>query len=454
MEHNVPWDSVAAERILALDMGTSSVRAMVLEDGQPGPLARRPVRLVMADDGTGTVDGAVYRGALLECLDQLHDSGGLDGVALVATSAQWHSVVPTDVRGEPLGPVLTWVDTRATSAEAIAGPADLASFHQRTGAWWHPLYWTVRLPWLRARFDDRATRFVGLPELVFASLLDDAPMSVSMASGTGMLDLAGLCWDAEAGELAGVRRGELPVLAPAGWRGRLRPEHARRWPALREAGWAPPTGDGAASNFGSGCEDESHVAVTVGTSAAVRMVQRAASGEVMTPLPDTLWRYRVDHDRIVTGAAYSAGGNLFSWAKVALRLPDGHELEAALEQVEPGQGVWADPRLGGDRPPGLAPPGSGELRGIGLTTTAIELWAGMMEGVCRLVARDLAELETTRTNPGEQVDVVLAGRAVAASPWWRRAFRAALAPRRVTYVVEPEVGALGAARVALSPVDR
>jgi gluconokinase len=445
---------VAAERILALDMGTSSARAMVLEDGQPGPLARRPVRLVMDDDGMGTVDGGAYRAALLECLDQLQDSGGLDGVGLVATSAQWHSVVPAGARGEPLAPVLTWVDTRATPAEALAGPADPADFHQRTGAWWHTLYWTVRLPWLRARLGGRASRFVGLPELVFEGLLDDAPMSVSMASGTGMLDLAALSWDAEASELAGVRLGELPELAPAGWRGRLRPECARRWPALREAGWAPPTGDGAASNFGSGCEDETRAAVTVGTSAAVRMVQRAAPGEPMTPLPATLWRYRVDQDRVVTGAAYSAGGNLFSWAKVALRLPEGPELESALEELEPGQGVWADPRLGGDRPPGHAPPGSGELRGIGLTTGAIELWAGMMDGVCRMVGRDLAELETTRTNPGEQVDVVLSGRAVAASPWWRRAFQAALAPRRVTHVVEPEVSALGAARLAQSPVDR
>jgi gluconokinase len=427
---------------------------MVLEEGLPGPLARRPVRLLMEDDGTGTVDGAAYCGAILECLDQLQDSGALDAVTLVATAAQWHSVAAAGARGEPLGPVLTWVDTRATPAETTAGPADPVDFHQRTGAWWHTLYWTVRLPWLRTGLGVRPTRFLGLPELVFESLLDDAPMSVSMASGTGMLDLAGLRWDAEASELAGVRPGELPELAPAGWRGRLRPEYARRWPALREARWAPPIGDGAASNFGSGCEDESRAAVTVGTSAAVRMVQRAAPGEPMTPLPETLWRYRVDRDRVVAGAAYSAGGNLFSWAKVALRLPDGPELEAALEEVEPGQGVWADPRLAGDRPPGHAPPGSGELRGIGLTTSAIELWAGMMDGVCRLVARDLAELETTRTNPGEQVDVVLAGRAVAASPWWRRAFAAALAPRHVTHVVEPEVGALGAARVALSPVDR
>jgi len=441
---------VVRDLVLALDMGTSSVRAMVLPDGRPGPLARRSVTVDVDDAGRGTVDGKAYQGALVECLDELEARGALDGVTLVATSAQWHSVVPADAHGEPLGPVVTWFDTRPAPAPGAPGPADADGFHQRTGAWWHRMYWTVRLPWLRARLGTGAARFLGLPEMVLTGLLGDAPMSVSMASGTGMLDLAGLRWDGEAVELAQVAPGELPDLAPAGWRARLLPAYARRWPALRDAVWTPITGDGAASNFGAGCVDEDRAAVTVGTSAAVRLIQECPPGMPPPWLPQTLWRYRVDHDRLVTGAAYSAGGNLFRWAKAVLRLPDGPELEAALAQVEPGDGVWADPRLAGDRPPGVAPPGSGELRGLAVTTTAVQIWAGLMDGVCRLVARDLAELEATRVTGGEQVEVVLAGRAVATSAWWRRAFRAALAPRSVSDLAEPEVGALGAARVALS----
>jgi gluconokinase len=442
---------MAPDLVLALDMGTSSVRAMVLPDGRPGPVTRRTVTVDMDDAGAGTVDGRAYQGALVECLDELDASGALDGVNLVATSAQWHSVVPADAHGEPLGPVLTWFDTRAVPAPGAPGPADPDGFHQRTGAWWHRMYWTMRLPWLRAHLGAGAARFLGLPELVLSGLLDDPPMSVSMASGTGMLDLAGLRWDEEAAALAQVRPGELPDLAPAGWRGRLLPAYARRWPALRDAVWTPPIGDGAASNFGAGCRDERRAAVTVGTSAAVRLVQDCPPGAPLPWLPQSLWRYRVDHDRVVTGAAYSAGGNLFKWARSVLRLPDGPELEESLDRVEPGAGVWADPRLAGDRPPGIAPPGAGELRGLGITTTAVQIWAGLMDGVCRLVARDLAELEATRTiGGGEPAEVVLAGRAVATSAWWRRAFRAALAPRAVSDLAEPEVGALGAALVALS----
>jgi gluconokinase len=441
-----------SSHILALDLGTSSVRGLVLDAHarpRPGALARRKVAVDVDDDGAGTIDPAAYLGWLVECLDELAAGGHLEGVGLVCASAQWHSALPLAADGSPVGPVLTWLDSRPVeSAAGRAGPADPEAFHARTGAWWHGLYWSVRLPWLRARLGDRAARFVGLPEHVVGALLDDLPMSLSQASGTGLIDLRAADWDAEACALAGTRPEELPALAPPGWRGRLRADFARRWPALRDAAWAAPVGDGAASNFGSGAGDESRAAVTVGTSAAVRLVQSAPQGAPLPPLPRGLWRYRVDHDRIVTGAAYSNGGNLYAWARRELCLPEGAALDDALRRRDPD--VRADPRLGGERPPGHKPAGSGAICGIGFTTTAVDMLAALLEAVCRQVAEDVAELESGLAGP---VTVMLGGGAVAASAWWRQAFREALAPRGVIDVTEPEVGAIGAAVIATGQVD-
>ncbi|HEY2948652.1 MAG TPA: FGGY family carbohydrate kinase [Micromonosporaceae bacterium] len=435
--------------ILALDLGTSSVRALVLDAAGiplPGALARRPVAVAVDDDGTATLDGPSYLAALVDCLDELATAGRLDGVELVAASSQWHSVLPVDASGAQLGPVLTWLDSRPTARPGARRPADEDALHQRTGAWRHPLYWTVRLPWLRSRLGPSIGGFRGLTEFVLGALLDEAPMSVSLASGTGLLDTATLQWDAEAVELADVRPGELPPLAPADWRGCLRPQFARRWPALGGAGWAPPTGDGAASNVGSGAADARRAAITVGTSAAVRVIQNAPAGQPLPNLPASLWRYRVDHRRTVTGVAYSAGGNLYTWARRVLRLPEGPALEAALGAVTPDELPWADPRLGGDRPPGRLPAGSGELRGIGFATTAVEIFAALMEGVCRQVAAGLTQIESTLDGP---VEVMLGGGAAAASAWLRAEVERTLAPHPVIHVVQPEVGATGAALVAI-----
>ncbi|WP_434740793.1 FGGY family carbohydrate kinase [Micromonospora sp. SH-82] len=439
-------------RILALDLGTSSVRGLVLDADTeviPGALARRVMHVDATDEGAGTLDGPRYRDGLTACLDELADAGHLRGVVLVAVCAQWHSAVPLDTRDEPLGPVLTWLDTRAVPTAGAVGPVDPHAFHQRTGAWWHRTYWSVRLPWLRERVSTRVARFAGLAEYVLGGLLDDAPMSISLASGTGLLDLRTLGWDAEACELADAHPGELPELAPEDWRGRLRAEHARRWPELAGVDWHVPLGDGAASNVGSGCVGPGRAAVTVGTSAAVRMIEAVPAGGPLPPLPQRLWRYRVDHDHVVTGAAYSAGGNLFAWADRELRLPEGAELEAALARIPPDGATPADPRFGGDRPPGLAPAGSGRIDGISFHTTAVEILAGLNRGLCLQVAEDLRVLEHT---VDEAVEVVLGGGAMAASPWWRRAFAATLAPRTVLYQPDPEIGASGAALVALGRI--
>ncbi|MFC0504808.1 gluconokinase [Micromonospora costi] len=435
--------------ILAMDLGTSSVRGLVLdEDTQPvpGALARRKVSLAIGDDGTGTLDGPAYLACLVECLDELAEAGHLRDVSLVAMSGQWHSVLPLSASGEPLGPAITWLDTRPVPPASAVGPADADAYHQRTGTWWHRGYWSVRLPWLRERTGSPVARFIGLVEYVLGELLDEAPMSISQASGTGLLDLRTLAWDEEALALAGVRAEDLPALAPLRWHGRLRAVHAKRWPGLAGVPWSAPVGDGGASNVGSGCVDPTRAAVTVGTSAAVRLMQRVPAGQELPRLPERLWRYRVDHEHVVTGAAYSSGGNLFAWANRELRLPIGAELDAALALVPAGGGRPADPRFGGDRPPGLAPAGSGRLGGLSFGTTAVDILAGLMQGLCEMVAEDLDVLEST---VDRQVAVVLGGGAVAASVWWRQAFATALAPREVSHQRNPEIGATGAALVAL-----
>ena len=74
---------MADARVLALDLGTSSVRALVFDDrgvAVPGVLARRPTRLDLTDEGKAELDPDEVAAALGECLDELAARGGLDGV--------------------------------------------------------------------------------------------------------------------------------------------------------------------------------------------------------------------------------------------------------------------------------------------------------------------------------------------------------------------------------------
>jgi len=423
-------------RVLAVDLGTSSVRAMVVDARAvpvAGALARQEIEPRQRDDGSAEVDAPTYVEALAGCLDQLSGRGALAGVRLVATASQWHSVLAVDADDptRPLSPVLPWLDTRARPPRQ---PADPDAFHSRTGAWPHTLYWTAKIPWLRERLAVPA-RFVGLPDHVRAVLLDSDATSLSLASGAGVLDLRAGGWDAEALELTGVRADQLPDLTDEP--GRLAARWRDRWPDLVDVPWHPVLGDGAASNLGSGCSTPDVLAVTVGTSAALRVVH----GEDVADPPWEVWRYRVDGRRLVSGIASSAGGVLYGWVSDLLRL--GADAEPS---VAPGDhGLVSVPLHAGSRPPHDVPAGSGMLAGLSLNTTADEILAATLEGVALEIARAVAVVES---GIGRRLDVVLGGGAIEASPWWQRAIAAAL-ERPVHVADDPEVGARGAAAHAL-----
>jgi gluconokinase len=438
---------VAEGRVVALDLGTSSVRALLF-DGRgaavPGVLARRATRLEIDDDGKAELDPDEVVAAVGECLDELAGEGHLEAVEHVATSCAWHSVIAADAAGRRLTGALTWADTRAAPMVAeVRRRADPDRLQQATGARPHALYWTVKLPWLAGQVTPRPAAYLGLAEYVTGALLGDPSASPSMASGTGLLDLAAVDWHQEALEVAGVDKGALPALAGHGRPGRLGPEGARRWPALAGAAWHPVTGDGAASNVGAGCVTPARAAINVGTSAAIRAVSRP---EESGPLHRDLWRYLVDDRRLVTGAAWSGAGNLYAWLRGVLALPDPARVEAELATVPPGsRGVVVMPYHAGARPPLDLAAGSGAIAGISLATTPVEILAATLEAVCyRLAAGYEALAATLPTEP----EVVASGGAVVASPWWQQTLADVLG-RPVHVVDEPEASARGAALLAL-----
>jgi gluconokinase len=439
---------VEEQRVLALDLGTSSVRALLFDrQGRalPDAIARRPTRLEVDDDGRAELDPEAVLAALGECLDELSERGHLRGVADVATSCAWHSVIAADTAGRPLSGALTWADTRAAGLVGkLRERGDPGRLQAATGAAPHTAYWTVKIPWLARNLRPPPARYLGLAEYVTAALLGEPGASISQASGTGLLELASMRWHAEALELAGVDERALPKLLAPGWSGRLDGEPARRWPALADAAWHAPVGDGAASNVGAGCVTPDRAAINLGTSAAVRAIHQRP-----TPLSPSLWRYRVDERQLITGAAFSGAGNLYAWAREVLALPGDARTEAALAAVPPGaEGVVVMPYHAGSRAPLDLVAGSGVIAGISMTTTAVEIVAATLEAVCFQLAEGVEALELSLGAAPGSMELVASGGAIVASRWWQQVLANVL-DRPLRVVDEPEASARGAALLAL-----
>ena len=408
-------------RVLALDIGSSSVRAALVDrHGRiaPGSFSQLPVELDVEPGGRSVVGLDRIRMLVERAIDQsLASEPARDGVVAVGVSTFWHSLIALDAAGRPLTEVLTWADTRsAAEAADLRDRLDAEAIRQRTGCPLHPSYLPAKILWLRRHHPDlfaRAARLVSCPQALTAVWLDSDATSVSMASGSGLLDRRAATWDAELLDLLGVAPEQLGAILPGP---ELLPpvtgDYAQRWPALRGVPWRAPVGDGAASNVGGGCVGAHCPALVVGTSRAMR---RCQPGEPPAPVPDGLWRYLLDYQHSVTGGALSEGGNIYAWLDETLRLPPSAESDPALMTRAPGQhGLVVLPFWSGERSPGWAGDATATIAGMRLHTTALDILQACLEAVAYRFATVYDALAS------DNEEVVATGGALRASPAWQQ----------------------------------
>lgn len=374
--------------ILALDIGTSSVRALLFDatgSVVPHVLAQHTYTLTTSSDGELSVDPDQLVALVAKTIDETLAAAGplASQIAAVATDTFWHSLVAVDSSGHPLMPVLTWGDTRPRYAAAwLRDQLDEAEVHARTGARLHGCYWPAKLHWIsttQPELIQRTAQWLSFGEYLHCQLLGRSVCSLSMASGTGMLVTRTHSWDTHLQELLGLRAEQLPPLGDlhdsvTG----LKPEFASRWPALRDVPWFPAIGDGAAANVGSGCVAEENWAITIGTSSAIRVV---VSPDSVIPSMG-LWLYLLDARRGLLGGALSEGGNVLAWLESTLKLPSLAQAESLVAPLPPdAHGLTILPFISGERSPGWHDGASMAIVGINTHTSPTDLLQACLEAL-------------------------------------------------------------------------
>jgi gluconokinase len=391
-------------RIVAVDVGSSSVRAVAFdEDGvaEPGD----------AHAAYDEPDADVLVAACRAVLSQVGEGD------LVAISAFWHSLVALDARGRPLTPVLTWREPQHGRAPKLLDPAE---YHRRTGCFVHPSYWPAKI----ARLTEdgvSVAHYVSFGDYLLRDLTGELAASVSTASGTGLFDPNRLDWDDDVLDGLGLTRGQLPPIADE-------PVH----------GVFPALGDGACSNVGAGCATRDRAALMIGTSGALRVVYEADRVEPR----DGLFLYRLDRRRFCEGGALSDGGNLWAWLQRTLRDVDADEL---ADRPAAAHGVTFLPFLGGERALGWDADRRGLVAGLSFATTPLDLAQAALEGVAYRFADVLDAL-------GAVEEVVVTGGAVRANPAWTQILADVLG-RPLHVSAAAEASARGAAIAALGRLD-
>jgi gluconokinase len=403
-------------RVLAVDVGTSSLRAELF-DGEGTPL-REIVRRRYEPGPTLDPEPLVA-----SVRDAITAAGPIDAVAY---SCLWHSLVALDERDRPVTPVFTWLDrSAAEDAIALARELDPVAAHARTGAPIHPSFWPAQLRRLR-REGVSFARVAAFPDYLRARLHGGLATTTSIASGTGLYRVHELRWDEELVDVLGIDESHVP------------PVHDD----------VVMLGDGAAANVGAGCVTAERACISIGTSGALRVVRSDAESR------PGLFLYRLDRDRYVQGGALSDGGNLLVWLSRHLSTTIGDALDRP-----PGRVAFL-PQLGGERSLGWRPDATGAISGLTMTTTSEDVVQAAFEGISYHF-RDILDTLAWPSQPSElgqanrlsrsESDirqVVATGTALLARPGWGQLLADVLEVP-VTFSAVAEASARGAALVAI-----
>jgi gluconokinase len=443
--------------VLALDIGTSSVRAAVYDnDGRmrPATLSDVPYKVRTAEPGEVSSDPKELVTLIAQSIDgALHPArkSKVDVLA-VGASCYWHSLMGVDASGRPTTELLTWADTRSSAETSrLRARFDERAYHARTGCFFHASYWPSKLRWLRATRPAavrRTVRWISLGEYLYQQLFGESPVSYSIASGTGLFDVNRCRWDGKALQLAGIEATDLSRLTD--WDHplhSLRPAFARRWPELREIPWYLPVGDGALANIGAGASSPRWLCATVGTSGAMRVVLERDRVTV----PWGTFVYRLDRHRFVLGGALSEGGNVVRWFTDGLGLPNKKALKQAAAEIAPdSHGLTILPFWAGERSPNWRGDARAVIAGLSLGTHPAQLLRAAMEAITYQLVTVATAIQRVVNRPA---GVIATGGQLIHSPAWTQMLADAL-NQRVMTSPEPEASSRGAALLVLHALGK
>lgn len=415
--------------VMGLDIGTTSAKAVlfnfqgqVIQESEISYPHRYP------QAGWAEQDPDEIEQAAITAIHHTLEKSALDSKEIVAVglSSAMHSILCLDQSGKPLSPLITWADQRSSlQAERLKNENGIDIYH-KTGTPIHPMSPLVKLIWMReTKYEPylKAHKFVSIKEYLIYKWFGKYIVDYSVASASGLFNIHNFQWEKEALHLAGISAEQLstPVPPTEVCKG-LSPSIAGAMGLQQETLFVLGGSDGPLANLGIGAFDPNKMALTIGTSGALRRIclspQTTAQQEVFC--------YAFSKNTWVIGGASNNGGNVLKWLKDLLgsaAIQESPSLkkdiyESMVELVGTlnagANGLLFLPFLHGERAPHWDPKARGSF--IGLTSehkTAHLLRAGL-EGVIF----NMYQIYETLSQHTGSADQILASGGFARSGVW------------------------------------
>ncbi|MCF6514813.1 gluconokinase [Lactobacillus sp. S2-2] len=383
--------------IIGVDIGTTSVKTIlydnngkIIESANLGyPLYQDTPD--MAEEDPDDIFSAVTNGINTVMRKSKIAANSLKGVSF---SCAMHSLILLDKNKKALTRAITWADNRSAKYAEQLKQSDLGlKLYKNTGTPIHAMTPLSKIIWLKNEKSElyKETKyFIGIKEYIINKLFGVLKVDYSIANATGLFNIFNLDWDKDALALTGLKKENLPELVDTTYKLKgLKKEYAKVIGINPKTPFIIGASDGPLANLGVNAIEPGVLAITIGTSGAVRMVSKK-------PRIDPKGRvfcYYLAKDMWVIGGPVNNGGIIFKWIRDQLCLPE--KVTAEQMHINPysllttiaskvpagSDGLLFHPFLGGERAPIWDSNARGSYFGLNQMHTRAHMIRAALEGI-------------------------------------------------------------------------
>ncbi|KAM3097504.1 gluconokinase [Phormidesmis sp. 146-35] len=417
---------------MGVDIGTTSTKAIVVSStGEMKGLASRDYPLLSPQPRFAEQDPDVIFLAVLQSIQAVMQQTNLSSreIAAVGLGSAMHSLIVMSADHQPLSQSITWADSRSVvQAQQLKQSPIGLQIYQKTGTPLHPMSPLTKLIWMRDCEPDlfhKAAKFISIKEYVLYQWFEQYIVDYSIASATGLFNLKTLTWDTEALELAQIQIDQLSELVPTTHRLQgIKPHFAEMMGLDSNTPVVIGASDGVLANLGVGAIAANQLAITIGTSSAVRKV-------VSQPITDQQGRtfcYALTDQHWVVGGPSNNGGIVLRWFRDRFGQPeiaqatqhhqDAYDLLIQLAETVPAgaDGLLFLPFLSGERAPYWNAEARGVFFGVALHHERSHFVRAVLEGILFAAY----SITTVLSDLTETSQTILASGGFARSQAWRQ----------------------------------
>ena len=375
---------IMRELVIGLDIGTTSVKAVVFaRDGKVVHEAEQLINTFYPKESYVEQNPKEIEEKSRLVLQTVLQQTSSENVLAVGISCAMHSIICVNKNGEPLSPMLIWSDGRSNDLIEQLTDEEKQQMYGRTGTPIHPMAPIWKLKWMKENQYvpySQAHYYLSMKDYLLFQWTGELVTDYSMASASGLMNIHKLSWDKDALEVAGIKEEQLPRIVPPTYilsklNNQMKQE--LQWPI--DTKLVIGAADGQLANLGNGAIEAGEVAVSVGTSGAIRQM---ISGQHVNENGET-FSYAFTNQSSIIGGPTNNGGIALQWLMDMMEFEGTHEeFIVGAEKVAIGsEGLLFIPYINGERAPVWNQKARGNFFGLSITHKREHLVRAVLEGI-------------------------------------------------------------------------